>query len=429
MFNMRIDIIRKELERRFKEVEELEGSDYNKLEEGMNKFLYYLHTDPLIRDFIIGLSRFDEDYLKSEDFNEIKTIAINSIQEIITEIDNVGFVNEEFAQLYKDRFGDLKNHFKISDSDDDNELISLIKYIDELRNIESSDINIVIPLSSIKTVLFDIFQFDIAKKSSCDFKKIRKLVNDIDLCIMRSEAYLKYKAEYEGASSLYILLDYYKVSPYTFLTNVNRGDFGKKKIWRISQDQFSEGLSHYLINNCKVLYHAVDKYLMTGKSKNVLIERLKTYCTWFKLEKFWKAGIREEDISKIIEEYIFSLGYYPIVNPRAGRSIYDILAESGENLRWDNSVLIELKQYIGDKNNCTESSIKKNIAQAQSYLSKAKVQSQDLADMVYLLVFYDGNTLLDIDDSLRVPNVEVEFIYVGKSTPSELKQPIALGRK
>jgi len=367
MFNMRIDVVRKELERRFKEVEELSDSDDGDQEAGSQKFLYFLQTDPLTKEFLVELSHYDERYFHSEPFYTI-------IRKLIDDID---------SEIAKKPSDNCDGHL---------ELYSYKKYFQDLLN-GTGDLN---------------------KLNNSIINSPRTGVPTFQL-----DSNINYYAEYVGASSLYRLLPLYENCPYCFSPGFNFSQFGK--------EMYRRGGTVDFINDCRNLYHAVDKYLMTSKSKSALIARLKTYCTWFKLEEFQKKGIKEADISKIIEEYIFSLGYYPIVNARAGRSIYDILADSGENLHWDNSILLELKLYVGKKK-CTESSIKENIAQALSYLSTVRSQKDDLADAVYLLVFYDGNELLDIDDSIRVPNVQVEFIYVGKNSPSKLKDTKILGR-
>lgn len=431
MFNMRIDVVRQELERRFRDVEKLKGLDDKLMEESSNRFIHFLLTESAIRPFIIELTRYDESFLNSDGYNQIVDLSITSINNIIAQIDKANFIDQGFKEKFETRFGLLGNFLELPNPDTNDEYMSVDQFLAILRNADVNKNLILNGLESTKETILNIFTIAGNIADSCDQDLIKQSYGQLDHCINVSVAYIKYKAQYIGAVALQDLLLRYSLTPYIYLSDLDlkviSSSLEKRKV---SLQIIGMGTSGFgdIIDNCRQVYHAVDKYLMTGKSKSALINRLKTYCTWFKLEEFWKDGIKESDISKIIEEYIFSLGYYPIVNARAGRSIYDILADTGENLHWDNSVLIELKQYIGDKNNCTESSIKKDIAQAQSYLSTVKSHKHDLDDMVYLLVFYDGDTLLDIHDSLRVPNVQVEFIYVGKNTPSKLKQTIMLGQ-
>jgi len=181
------------------------------------------------------------------------------------------------------------------------------------------------------------------------------------------------------------------------------------------------------IDRCRNVYHAVDKFLSSSKSKSFLIDRLLTYCRWIKKKDFPnpKDKDRESKVSKIVEEFLFNHGYFPLVDPKVGTSVPDILSVPGINVRWDNSVLIELKQSIGTS--YTYSELAENITQAKQYLSLVRSAKPDIVDTVYLLVFYDGETPLEVEKSLRDDcereSVRIELVYVGDKTPSKMGTP------
>jgi len=240
-------------------------------------------------------------------------------------------------------------------------------------------------------------------------------------------AFLRRKAEYDGADSLINLLPVYLLSETTYLSTLKDNDFGDVVRQTIERHRISppDVENFDTIQDCKNLYHAIDKFLMSSESKSFLIYRLLTYCRWIKKEDFPKPDTdnKERRISKILEEFLFNHGYFPLVNFKMGKSIPDILSAPSIDLRWDNSVLIELKQIIG-KTSYTPSDLITDIGQAQDYLSDVKGVNPGIVDTVYLLIFYDGKTRQTIPESVNVPdNVRIEFVYVGGESPSELRSP------
>jgi len=434
MFNMRIDIIRKELDRRFKEVEELQPQQATdeQIEEACNRFLHFLLTEPFIKPYILDLSNFKEHFIKSNPFKQIRGKIIEAVKTIIAEIDKASIIDQDFNDKFKERHDVLfivnihafnfTRHPSIPNPE---------QYIEELRSIDSyPDQNAVEGLGIILEK-FDIV-FRIATELSKQYDKV-KIDNNIQYlvdCNEKYKAHVRTKASYDGASSLNKLLLPYLVSDYKILSGVEPSDFGKEVIiggGPYQEKIFGTSAGPEFIDHCRNVYHAVDKFLSTSKSKSFLIDRLLTYCRWIKKEDFPKPKDKDRElrISKIVEEFLFNHGYFPLINFKMGKSIPDILSAPGTNVRWDNSILIELKQSIGTP--YTYSELTKNIVQAKQYLSLVKGAKSDIVDIVYLLVFYDGNTPLEVEKSLRdeceKKNIRIELIYVGDKTPSTLGAP------
>ena len=237
-------------------------------------------------------------------------------------------------------------------------------------------------------------------------------------------AYVRVKADYDGAISLNDILLYYLISPYKILSGVRSEEFGDGVTKAIPAAEIvGVSTDPGTIDHCRNVYHAVDKFLSTSRSKGFLIDRLITYCTWIKRKDFPKPEEenKERKISTIVEEFVFNQGYFPIVRFEVGKGEPDILAAPGVDLRWDNSILIELKQIIGGRS-YSPTKLKDDIGQAQDYLKIVRGIKQDIVDVVHLLIFYDGKTRRTVHKSLDVPdNVRVEFVYVGEESPSKLK--------
>ena len=418
MFSMRIDIIRKELDRRYCEIQGV--GDH--ASEG-NKFLFFLLTTPGIREFIINLAKSKDRFKNSDEYNRIKNEIISSIKEIVEIIRDGGFENGQFID-------GLPNHFQLPTPDLKDSRLSFNQYIECLRNFENYFDQVVISVS--EPILGSINHiFNVANDNKWRYDKIKykTVYNILSTSYDRLTAHLGFRFQYEGAESVVNLLSVFFRSHLGYLVDLTPHDFGnevEKACNRRNENcTMNIFLSSLSIEDYKTLYHAVDKFLMTSKSKSALIARLKTYCILIKRSLFQKERVNEAEISKIVEEFIFNYGYFPVVNPKMGSSIPDILVEPSINIRWDNSVLIELKQYIN--NNCTIGKLNKAIAQSKNYLSIVRGLKPEIDDMVYLLIFYGGDYLLDIDDKYRDPKVNIEFIYVGKNPPSKLKGPKTLG--
>ena len=164
MFNMRIDIIRKELERRFKEVEELQqqGATDDQIKEACNRFLHFLLTEPFIKPFILELSNFNEKFVQSNQFEPIKVDIINAVKEIISEIDRSGFIDDELKTKLQRQYGEEIDHpfiFDRSCSYPDN-------YLQELNKIEQYPDFLIYKLDTIYDRLVDIIEMaDSLKKT------------------------------------------------------------------------------------------------------------------------------------------------------------------------------------------------------------------------------------------------------------------------
>ncbi len=435
MYNMRIDVVRKELERRFRDVEKLFSSSQTRIPFSevckiTEPYIHFLLSDPFITQFVTGLTKYRESFLSSDSFKEIEKCIVQVVKDIASKIDEIGFFTSEFQANLPQKL--YLNVFDLMKPDDDSRYLTAQEFYKALKDLgrySSKALSASIYIDEIFCFIDHVINAGKNHVSGYPLEYFNSLYQRFCECNERYVAFYNYQAEYEGANAATRLIVLYMTSPYRHISNLKReelGDLYAELIIHSDEGDQNRSNNDYMCD-CKTLYHAVDKYLLTGKSKSALIARLKTYCTWFRLEEFWKEGIKESDISKIIEEYIFSLGYYPIVNPRAGRSIYDILAEPGENLSWDNSVLIELKQYIGKSYSSKQFEI--DIGQARDYLSIVKGVKPDLDDFVYLLVFYSGDNRYYLDNSFSDDKVQVEFIYVGKKTPSTLKGEKKFGGK
>jgi hypothetical protein len=430
MFNMRVDIVRKEMERRFKDVENIKNLvadviGHKKIEDAVSVFLYSLLVEPITRDFLIGLSKYEEYFLSSDKYKRIIAEVVSSINIIISEIEKVNF-----AKLYEDKgrkFGDIIGSPDPSISSGQ---LSLTEYLQALKNINKHEDCITNGLRGIINDIYIIHEFAFENIDNWNNKLVQRSINCLISNRDKLEAHLKYEAEYNGAVSLSNLLCLFMRSRYLILSGLNPNSFGKNlTVNYINAEKIrsNPSLGSYYFEECRNVYHAVDKFLSTSQSKSVLINRLITYCTWIKRESFQqlKGTEKEKQISPIIEEFIFNSGYFPLVHfemgkSKTGKSIPDILA-MGTN-SWQDSILIELKQHIGQKKNYSERELHDGIGQAQFYLSQVKGLKPDVADVVYLLVFYDGNEGLIYKESENSPkDVIVEFIYVGDIPPSKLK--------
>lgn len=431
MFNMRIDVIRKELERRFNRIFSLKDSSEMAVRNEVCKLFYFLLSTDGLRDFVLDLSRYNEKFRISKEYNLLKSNIIAFIKKIAVLIEESNFIsiNQEIENKLPNPSIPLFNHFGIQNPAVDRDHLSFNQYVDCLKTFDKYFEESINNLGSILGTIGSIFSFADDQGWQYDHGKYHEIYDrNLLIGLEKFQANLGLRSHYEGVDSVIKLLAIYFHSQYRHLVDIKDSDLGIELHQELDRFRLNAHINVIdTIADYEALYHAVDKYLMTGKSKNALIERLKTYCMWFKLEEFWREGIKEEDISKIIEEYIFSLGYYPIVNPRTGRSIYDILAEPGENLRWDNSVLIELKQRIGKS--YSDKQFRADVGQARDYLSIVKGVKPDVADSVYLLIFYAGNARYVLDKSFSDDNVQVEFIYVGEKTPSKLKDGKIFGKQ
>ena len=123
MFNMRIDTVRKELERRYKEVEDLIRSDYKEVEEATSRFIYFLLNEPATKDFVIELSRYDENFLKSEEFFSLRKEATEAVKIIIGEIDRSGMIDENYKERFCSEHPMLDNLFGLPDPDINNRFL------------------------------------------------------------------------------------------------------------------------------------------------------------------------------------------------------------------------------------------------------------------------------------------------------------------
>ncbi len=431
MYNMRIDVIRKELERRFREVEKLDENDHTEIEETVSKFLYFLLSDLQIRDFIIGLSHFDEDYIRSETYQNIIGEIKGVLKNITSELIKYKFTGKKFKNTFNEIHKGLGNPFNLPKPNVRGKYITIDRYLNALKKIDNYIIDYANELDGIISTINKFIDHadDINMNYNNNNNKLLKLLMLLQSNKVRIDSYLDYKAEYESASSLYQLLPYLKTSHYWYLLNLGKSTLGESiKVRTISRkSEFSVQL--FLIDECRQVYHAVDEYLLTGKSKSALIERLKTYCMWIRRDDFPKANAegKEDKVSKIVSEFIFNQGYFPIVRFRAGKSEPDILYEPSGVVHWDNSVLIELKQYIGKT--YSKKQFQLDVGQARDYLSIVKGVKPDIGDTVYLLVFYAGTKRFILDESFSDDKVQVEFIYVGEGSPSKLKGEIIYGSK
>ena len=309
------------------------------------------------------------------------------------------------------------------------------KYYSVLKDAHKYSDKIAENIESVGHFLKHIRQLAVERINDFNPTKFDQLFNKLYELNEVIVAYSGYQAEYEGAKSVVELLPIYLTSPYRHISNFdkeNLGDLKKQKYMSYmkgGQPSVQVGYKEH----CENLYHAVDRFLMTSKSKSALIDRLKTYCTWIRRDDFPKPKDKNKEsrISKIVTEFIFNHGYFPIVRPKTGKAEPDILFEPSNIVSWDNSVLLELKQYIREEDQ--ESEIRRelpnNIGQAAEYYSIVKEIKRDIADTVHLLIFYNGKKRFQIGESYPVEkNVVVDFIYVGDGTPSKLETVIIDGK-
>ena len=435
MINMRIDIIRKELERVYDRIKQKTVGTSDEFEELAALFLHVLLSEPVTKGFVLGLSKFKEDALNSEDFKQTMVEINRSIKAIFDEIDKLNLADvEKMLHNFDNVFCLRDDDGRMKDNLTFNEFKKCLKG-SEYRQTISNPMN----LGCIISELDRIFKFIKDKKPSLDKRIINSSFDNLNEGKRRINSYLTLKAELDGATALLSLLPYYLSSEYVYLSGLTQEEYdvlARNASQDLQRYQISgTANSSYISKDCGELYHAVDKFLSTSKSKGFLIDRLITYCTIkvedFPKKKSPKRGDNEKQISKIVGEFFFNHGYFPLVHFEMGRSIPDILSMPGmEDARWDNSILAELKQTIGEP--YTESKLAKHIGQAKQYLIGVRGVKQDiLLDTVYLLIFYDGKNPLDIEQSFREDcekdNVNVKFIYIGKETPSTLGAPKILG--
>ena len=428
MNNMRQSGIKGELDRRFKEVQDLKRLDHNAVEDGIARFFYFLLSIPDIKLFLIELSKYDENFAKSDKFKEIVNRVTDAVKVLMGEFDKAGISAGENLSKFIDEHNKFDNPFGIADPDVREGLLSVEKYFQALREIDKYNNSILNGLKSIENVIQRIVKYAEKNEINLPADILRHNWEILVKSDEELEAFLKYKAEYDGAEALMNLIIYYHVSPYRYLLGINYTEFGKVKTNHNIVERLIQGnVQDYLINECRKVYNAVDRFLLTSKSKSVLINRLKSYCTWIKKDAFPKKSskLKEEKISAIVEEFIFNCGYFPLVNFKTGKGEPDILIDPDfAGIHSEDSILIELKQTIGKS--YSNSQLETDIGQAQDYYGIIKSRRPEVADTVYLLVFYGGNDRLP-GKSFKaldsIPDyVEVEFIYVGDKTPSKLKQ-------
>lgn len=411
MFNMRVDIVRKEMERRFKEVEEAQKASDDEMLDKACQLMYFMLSNDMTIKHLLALSKFEGKFKNSQIFNEIKSNIIRLFRDVFQEIKEAKHLEDkQFLSRSDGNWRSLKNRL----NHPHDSTVNCIAILDELHQyIENNfddDINgLYFTIENILNILQADYGFTIP----------RYYYDELNGCISKLYSHLKIRYRYEASEDADELLMMFFNSDYKYLVEVTVYDFGLSPARTHMRGPLFGTNKIEMFNRCKNLYCAIDKYLSTGKSKSVLISRLITYCTWIKRESFPKPKDKqkEQKVSQIIEEFIFNYGYFPIVNFKAGKNIPDIMSIGG--ISWQDSVLIELKQYIGE--NLTSHQLHKDIGQARDYLSIVKGANPDIADIVYLLIFYDGNERLACQESDDFPkDVKIEFIYVGKETPSKL---------
>lgn len=424
MMNLRIDIIRKELERRFAEIENFpDKTMLHPLIESVNPFLHSLITEPALRAFIIDLSQSTKKFLATEQYNQIKEDFIISLQAIISIINVPEVIDDSFRNDLNG--GQIVSFPKLNQDNTPNDNSPLDQFLGQLVNSKDNFDSFVADdnLGRIFGTVDSIYRLAKERDKPINDIRYRKEYNNIEDLIRELDANTKLHAQYEGANSLNVLLPLYLKSNYKYLSGLCEKDFGDYMSEAVYRTTIAEINGITIVEDCRNVYHAVDKFLSSSKSKSFLIDRLLTYCTWIKRKDFPKVNEKNKEmkISTIIEEFIFDHGYFPMVRFKAGKSEPDILTAPGIDLRWDNSVLIELKQIIGN-DSYSATTFKEDIEQAQDYLRLVRGVKQDIVDMVHLLIFYDGETRRTIHKSVSIPdNVRIEFIYVGELSPSKLK--------
>ncbi len=440
--NMRIDIIRKELERRFTEVERIPDKTSAHVQTAINGFLHSLIMEPALRSFIIDLSRSSEKFMTTQKYNQIRNDFINSLKVIIPIVNNPDFIDEPFRnELNKDmNFSSFT--FIQNIAANNNDLCE--QFLNKLANFEDRFASAVAEdgLGRILGTISTIHGRGKEHGKFCDEDIYHKEYESLSELVNKIRANMQLRARYEGAESLNIILPIYLKSSYRYLSELSEGDFGEYFNQAVSRPIKAEISGPQTIDHCREVYHAVDKFLSTSKSKHALIARLITYCEWIKRDAFPQSKSKakwgnEKKVSKIVEEFMFNHGYFPLVDFKIGKSIPDILSVSSANVGWDNSILMELKQSIGTS--YTDGKLAENITQAKQYLSTVSGIKQGTVESVYLLVFYDEDYRLEIDKSYRdeceKDNVRIELIYVGEKSPSKLtkskilKAPNSAARK
>jgi hypothetical protein len=422
--NMRIDIIRKELERRFKQIDNFpDKTSLHKLIDSINPFLHSLIMEPALRSFIIDLSQSTMRFKLTEKYTQIRKAFINSLKVIVSIINTPDFIDELFRNELNKQMNFSSFTFVQNVTTNDNDLCE--QFLNGLANFKDH-FDSAVTEDSLGRILGTIGTIHGRGKEHdkfCDDDRYNKEYNSLLELINELRANMQLRAQYEGADSLNVLLPVYLKSSYKYLSGLREEDFGDYMSEAVYRTTIAEISGTGIVEDCRNVYHAVDKFLSTSKSKSFVINRLITYCTWIRRRDFPKSGEenKERKISTIIEEFIFDHGYFPIVRFKAGKSEPDILTAPGIDLRWDNSVLIELKQIIGETS-YSAASQQKDIGQAQDYLQVVKGINPDVVDVVHLLIFYDGKTRRTVHKSVDVPdNVRVEFVYVGEESPSKLK--------
>ena len=417
--DMRIDIVRRDIESIYNKIRKLHTGNKNEIEGLYAKFLHVLINDPITKTFIIGLSNFKDDVLNSTEFDENAKIIRSSINSAVTEIEKSHLAQGGLV---------FTNNFYLKDDNGQIKLnLTFVEFVGCLKNIDEyiKSSSVLIDLDGIIVEVSRIFCDAQKRGVKFDIIMINNAMEDLRECKGRLHAYLSLRAEMIGATALLRLLPCYLVSEYKYLSGLNQEEFN------LLSNNANQDVNRYLLmrsgntyatlEDVESLFFAVDKFLSTSISKHALIARLITYCRWIKRDEF-KEIKKEAEISKIAEEFIFNHGYFPITKFNMGKSQPDIMAMS----RWDNSVLIELKQTIGKS--YTDKKLATDIGQAKDYLSDVRGINPDITDAVYLLVFYDGDTRLSIDKPDKIPGVHVEFVYIGEKSPSQLKKSKVLGK-
>lgn len=424
MVNMRIDVIRKELERRFAEVDNFpDKTSLHNLIDSINPLLHSLIMEPALRSFIIDLSRSTVKFMVTEKYSQIRKDFINSLHTIYSIFNDTKFIDDSFKRELNEHKVVPSIIFSRDNIANDNDLFD--RFLNRLANFEDH-FDSTVANDSIGRILGTINTVYLRGKErdrTCDDNQYQLEYEKLSELIKELNANTKLHAQYEGADSLNVLLPIYLKSSYRYLSGLCEEEFGDYMSEAVFRTTLAEISGLTIVEDCRNVYHAVDKFLSTSKSKSFLIDRLRTYCTWIKRKDFPKTKEKNKEriISTIIEEFIFDHGYFPIVRFKGGGSEPDILTAPSVDLRWDNSILIELKQIIGGKS-YSATKLKDDIGQAQDYLNIIKGVKQDIVDTVHLLIFYDGKTRRTVHKSVDVPdNVRVEFVYVGEESPSKLK--------
>lgn len=442
MNNQRINILRDELEQRRDEIlqfnmdktkdimDTIPQNISNGFFQKVAELVLFFHLSPEYKDAFRKLVLWSKTQLAS---TEVRTI-LDEIRKIMEELANEVL---KLDILDSEQLG-LKESIYRNPFDMHSKSLTAREFISKLTEpFEYGDE----PIDAIQRVV-ESLRIILRKFHSLDNEVKKKLWifhGKLDAALGNIESQLEFRSKYEGCEDAKFLYSIY-VSQYP--------DREIKNSFIDSTVLYLEGIKHQgvpfqrytftnFVKKCQKSSARISKILSralaANQLKNYTITRLKSYMEWFyNSRRIRRKTWRENQLTEEMAKFLFAQGFFPFIRFKAGQAEPDMVALSTHE-----EIIIEAKNYlIVDKptknhlkrKKLTSKKINYHISQAIQYYDKVRSLKKEMDNQIYLVIFYNGDFYPVCTENI-IKNgvfVNITFIYLGKKTPHEKRQPLVL---